>query len=106
MKRIRLIEEADNILYLSGNGNYTNVHYANARSVLLPRTIHLCAAELPHFVRIHKKYAVNPQYVADSKMINPKMAEVLTGAVWLPVSRRRLRDVMNLLQPDPQDKEV
>ena len=99
MRKVKLFEESANISYLEGNGNYTTVHFTNAPRLLVAKTLSLCMIELPHFARIHKRHAVNPMYIVDTRFNDVKTADVLVGTVWLAVSRRRLHDTIKLLFP-------
>jgi two-component system LytT family response regulator len=99
MRRVKLFEESIHISYLEGNGNYTLVHFIDGSALLLAKTLSLCMNELPQFARIHKRHAVNPQHILDLKVNSPKTAEVLVGSVWLAISRRRLPEVLERLQP-------
>lgn len=103
MRRVRLFEESGNISYLEGNGNYTIVHFTNAPRLLVAKTLSLCMAELPHFARIHKRHAVNPIHILDTRTNGIKTADVLVGTAWLAVSRRRLQSVVKLLRLQPME---
>lgn len=57
--------EVENILYLEGVSNYTNVVFANGQRMLLSRNIASLLALLPEalFLRLNKTYAVNTVYL-------------------------------------------
>ena len=81
------------ILFLAGDGNYTHIHFSKKSSALYATTLSVFEKELPGFVRIHKKYLVNPAYVTDYRANGPRSIEVMIGGQWLPVSRRRMDEV-------------
>jgi DNA-binding LytR/AlgR family response regulator len=97
MRRIELIKLAENITHLSGEANYTRVHFINHKDVLVCRTVSQCQEEVPAFVRIHKKYLVNPSFVSKAVVARAKSAYVLIGQQELPISRRRTKDVLEAL---------
>jgi DNA-binding LytR/AlgR family response regulator len=94
MYRIALIDLCTQITYLSGEQNYTRVHFMQGKDLLLSRTLSACADELPTFIRIHKKYLVNPQCIRQVLTADPKKASLLLDTVELPISRRRVKEVL------------
>ena len=98
MRWMEVIEAAQRILYLSGEGSYTRVHFLNGTEEVFSRTIQTVVADLPGFLRIHRAYAVNPAHVTNVRRPDPKTLEVLVGNVVLPVSRRRQSEIQKQLK--------
>jgi DNA-binding LytR/AlgR family response regulator len=97
MRRIELIKLAGNITHLSGEANYTRVHFMNHKDVLVCRPISQCQEELPDFVRIHKAYLVNPGFVSKAVINGIKGGYVIIGEQELPISRRRAKAALEFL---------
>ena len=81
------------VIYLAGDGNYTHIHFSKQPSALYATTLSAFEKELPGFVRIHKRYLINPAFVKDYRSNGRRAIELLVGQDWLPVSRRRLDEV-------------
>ncbi len=99
MNRLELITQVDNIIYLAGDGNYTNVHFVDASKQMYAKTLGDFCQVLPHFIRIHKSYLINPDHISDFKHDPSKGAFIKVGVHWLPVSRRKISDVKPLIKP-------
>ncbi|WP_461139253.1 LytTR family transcriptional regulator DNA-binding domain-containing protein [Spirosoma pomorum] len=97
MRRIELIKLAQTITHLSGEANYTRVHFTNHKDLLLCRTVSQCQQELPDFIRIHKRYLINPSFVSKAVVTDARSAHVLIRDHPLPISRRRLKDVLEAI---------
>ncbi|GAB3756852.1 LytR/AlgR family response regulator transcription factor [Spirosoma pomorum] len=95
--RVNLQKRANSILYLSGKGNYTNVHFDGKKTELYSLTLARFCEDLPGFIRIHKAYLVNPQYIQAYIFYPITQARVLVGDTWLPISRRRIQEVRTQL---------
>ncbi|RZK61168.1 MAG: hypothetical protein EOO85_33775, partial [Pedobacter sp.] len=52
----------------------------------------------PHFVRLHRMCAANPDYINEIRPIPNKRGEALIAGAWLPVSNRRLPDAIRQLK--------
>lgn len=79
------------ILYLEGIANYTLIHLQDGNVKLSPKTLlfHVNNSLDDSFLRIHRAYCVNKQFVQD---YDPKMKPqylLLTSGVSLKVARRR-----------------
>ncbi len=96
MKRNQLPDYLHCITHLSGDTNYTYVHFCDRPSVLFSNTLAMCAAELPGFVRIHRKYAVNPAFVT-AALLTGHQTELIVNGTSLPVSRRQVSLVRKAL---------
>ncbi|QKZ14326.1 LytTR family DNA-binding domain-containing protein [Spirosoma sp. KUDC1026] len=94
MHHIRLIDLIDRIIYLSGEANYTRVHFLQDKDLIVCKTLSQCVDQLPGFIRLHKQHAINPRFLKRVTIVDSKSAHVLIGDKQLPISRRRLKDVM------------
>jgi len=78
------------LVYLEGELNYTWLHWANGRRILVPYTLKRVEARLPPkwFVRLHRHFMVNRQFIdrIDLTSTSP-LCYLLTGTD-LPISRR------------------
>lgn len=98
MKHTELPAQSHRITVLSGHSNYTFIHFTDAPQFLYCRSIAYCLVFLPHFVRIHRSCAVNPDWISQVRGAKTPRMEVLVQKQWLPVSRRRKQDVIEQLQ--------
>jgi DNA-binding LytR/AlgR family response regulator len=94
MYRIRLIDRIDSITFLTGEANYTRIHFLRDKDLILCKTLSQCVAQLPGFLRIHKQYAINPRFLTGIVTTGPRTAHTLVAGNRLPISRRRLREVL------------
>jgi DNA-binding LytR/AlgR family response regulator len=84
-KAAQLIKPSS-IVYLEADSNYTYIHCADGKKMLLSRTIKYLKAYLPEdkFIRIHQSYLVNIDYISTAE----KTKITLRDNKCLPVSRR------------------
>ncbi len=99
MKTIKLSELGQHqprITHLQGEANYTFVYFVDQPRLLLSSTLCACQDNLPGFIRIHRKYAVNPAFVSgiQTRLGNP---HITIQTHCLPVSRRLLNSVRQAL---------
>lgn len=94
-----IIELSRRILYLAGDGNYTHVYFVDAPKQLYAKTLAYFALHLPTFVRIHKSYLVNPDYVVGYQTDSNRGATLQVGNEWLRVSKRKIKIVAPLFKP-------
>jgi two-component system LytT family response regulator len=74
------------VTHLKAQSNYTTIHCASGRHVMVSRTLKNCMALFPsHFIRIHQTYLVNPQHIQSYLRHNQEVR--LDGGMLLPVSR-------------------
>jgi DNA-binding LytR/AlgR family response regulator len=89
-----IITNFTEVLYLAADINYTTIYYKNGAYHVVPYTLrrfeeHL--APYQNFVRIHRAFIINKNYVADA---SPTEVMLSTG-LWLPVARRRVGSMKN-----------
>jgi DNA-binding LytR/AlgR family response regulator len=79
------------IMYLQGNINYTLIHLQSGQVKLSPRTLlfHMKNSLNESFIRIHRAFCVNKEYIQNyDEKVNANIV-VLRGGVQLAVSRRK-----------------
>lgn len=89
-KGIKIIDDND-ILYLEGDGNCTNIHFVNGESFFDTRTLKVYDTILNEgkFHRIHKKYIINLKHL--NEYLNEEgYFAILASGVKLPVARARV----------------
>jgi two-component system LytT family response regulator len=82
------------IVYIEGNGNYSNIHFTDRPMICASKTIHEYETLLEdcHFVRVHKSFVVNLDHILH--YIKGEGGVVsLTGGMEVEVSRRK-KDVL------------
>lgn len=90
------------VLYLTGDVNYSTLHLVNGERILSSRTLKWYNSRWPDFIRIHKGYLVNPQHIRNCVQLSPIVAYlIMRNGVSLSIGRRRIVEVVNLLEPNP-----
>ncbi|MVM32455.1 LytTR family transcriptional regulator [Spirosoma sp. HMF4905] len=90
--------EPAQVLYLTGDANYSSIHLLNGKIILSSRTLKLYADQWPQFIRIHKTSLVNPEHIHSCIVITLAKAHVIMrDATRLPISRRRVGEVLDQL---------
>ena len=82
-KKIRVSD----ILFCEGDINYTIIHLESGKKITSARELKLFENALSGFVRIHRKYLVNPYFVYSQDVEN--LTVTLQKNIVLKVSRRR-----------------
>ncbi|MVM28416.1 response regulator receiver protein [Spirosoma sp. HMF4905] len=79
------------LVYLEGELNYTWLHWADGRRVLVTTTLKRVEAQLPpaYFLRLHRRYVVNRQFIEQARLTFGKPIVHLVGGLHLPIARRR-----------------
>lgn len=97
-KGIKIIED-NNILYLEGDGNCTNIHFVDGTSFFDTRTLKVYDEILndKKFFRIHKKYIINLSHLTDYLHEDGYSARMKTG-VMLPVARARVSEFIKIIK--------
>ncbi|GAB4047799.1 hypothetical protein GCM10028810_32140 [Spirosoma litoris] len=92
------------ILYLTGDINYTRIHPTNGQVVLMSHTLKWYEARWPSFIRIHKQALINPQHAQQVKLalrLRDNSQLIMTNWAELPIARRRLSQVKQELTLHP-----
>ena len=97
-KGIKIIDDT-NILYLEGDGNYTNIFFLDGTSFFDTRTLKVYEEILNQnkFYRIHKKHIINTSYLTDYLQDEGSFAVMQTG-VKLPVARARVSEFVKKIK--------
>ena len=86
----------DVITFLEGEGNYTFIYTNTGKRYLVSKTLKSLAEQLNHnFVRVHKSYLVNADYVVE-RLEDDRMLRLSCGKE-VAVSRRKIKEVTFLL---------
>jgi two-component system response regulator LytT len=94
-----LLIEVDNIRYIKGAGNYSEIVLKNGMIELHDKSLHKLDAILPsNFIRTHKSYIVNIQCVDSiSSLGGSKYHLELSNDEILPVSRTKYKEIKEIL---------
>jgi two-component system LytT family response regulator len=97
-KGIKIIDD-NNILYLEGDGNCTNIYFNDGTSFFDTRTLKVYDGILNEkkFHRIHKKYIINLTYLTDYLHEDGYFAKMQTGKL-LPVARARVSQFIKTIK--------
>ena len=97
-KGIKIVEDSS-ILYLEGDGNYTNIHFKDGDLFCDTRTLKIYGEILNSttFFRIHKKYIINLTHLTDYLLEEGNFAKLSTG-IKLPVARARVTDFIKKIK--------
>jgi DNA-binding LytR/AlgR family response regulator len=87
------------IVYISGESNYTWFHLSSGKRLLTTQTLLYFALQLPGFIRIHKRFLINPDHVSNAYRTGYHTAVVvMTNQAELSIARRSIGPVMALLR--------
>jgi DNA-binding LytR/AlgR family response regulator len=81
------------ITYLEASNNYTYIYYLSGNQYLSSYTLLLYENSLPDFIRINRKYLVNPEYISCFELNSPKPHIVLKCGKVIKVPRRKVRAI-------------
>ena len=86
---------AREITHLQGEGNYTYVYTSQGKRYLVSKTMkNVQEALRADFIRIHKSYIVNPEFV--TARLETDLLLLSCGRK-VPIARRRVREIEALL---------
>jgi two-component system, LytTR family, response regulator len=92
-KNINVVFETDTVMYFEGDGNYTKVYFQHGKKQLYARCLSFLHEKVgEQFVRIHRKYLVNRNYI---KTNNLDSVELHNGLI-LTISRAKQRKILNV----------
>ena len=85
----------DEILYISGAGDYREIHCPNGKIYLHPNSLEKFSEILPEgFLRIHNSYLVNEKFIVETLVFGGgKYEAVLSNGAKLPVSRNKYKEL-------------
>lgn len=89
--------ENNEITYLEADINYTIFHLKNGKKIVSSFTLKKYESDiqLNGFLRVHKSYLLNPDFIKNFNQIGKKGTVQLTTGTVLEVSRRKLSMVKN-----------
>jgi len=89
------ILDADDILFLTGEDNYTSFHFLKQKDMMVAKTLKEYETMLEQFgfMRIHKSTIVNLLHVK-KVLKNEDMAVLMSNGTRLEVSRRRMPELL------------
>lgn len=98
LKGFQVVDIKD-IIYCEASSNYTNFHFVNRSLICASRPIHEYEALLEdsQFVRVHKSYLVNIEYIKEY-IRGEGGSVVLTGGQEVEVSRRKKEVLMRKMK--------
>lgn len=86
----------DVITFLEGEGNYTFIYTNTGKKYLVSKTLKSLSEQLSgNFVRVHKSYLVNADYVVE-RLDEDRLLKLSCGKEVM-VSRRKIKEVTFLL---------
>ncbi|QRR04319.1 LytTR family transcriptional regulator [Dyadobacter sandarakinus] len=86
----------DVITFLEGEGNYTFIYTNTGKKYLVSKTLKSLSEQLSsNFVRVHKSYLVNSDYVVE-RLDEDRLLKLSCGKEVM-VSRRKIKEVTFLL---------
>ena len=93
-----LMVSTDDIVCLKAEGNYTSLFTRDGKRYLVSKTLKEFEKLLDEsmFIRIHKSYNVNLAYVQLSLLTRDRILQLADGRE-LPISRRRMKEITELL---------
>ncbi len=97
-KGIKIIDDND-ILFLEGDGNCTNIHFKDGSTFFDTRTLRVYDEILngDKFYRIHKKYIINLIHLTDYLSDDGYYAKMQSGEL-LPVARARVSEFIKTIK--------
>ncbi len=86
------------VVLLKGFGNYTWVYLSNGSKVLFAKTMHTILESFQNvsFVRIHKSYCVNLNFIK-SQVNKEELTLVMSNGITAEVSRRKKKEFLSLI---------
>lgn len=96
--RLRVVELAE-LVYVEGDGSYSRLVDTTGEKILVSMSLHEVEEKVgaDRFVRCHKSYLVNPDFIRDFWMGNVPELRLKTDAV-VPVARRRVKEISERLR--------
>jgi two-component system LytT family response regulator len=77
------------ILFLRGDINYTEFHLVNGKKVVSSTTLLRHQERLDGFLRVSRKYLVNPKYITDIENRHGVRQVLMLNGERIAVARRR-----------------
>lgn len=88
------IYQSSEVMFLSGDINYTEIYLIGGKKMISSSTLLRHQERLDDFIRVSKKYLVNPKYIAGYELHGKSMHLEMKNGNQLLVSRRKMKDVL------------
>lgn len=93
MKRVEY--NTSEIMFLSADINYSEIYLINGKKMLSSTTLLKHEENFDSFIRVSKKYLVNPDYVSGYELQGKFMEIKMRNGDHMTVSRRRVKTVLS-----------
>lgn len=95
----QVIIHTDQLVYLEGCGNYAFLYTSDGKRHLVSKTLKSYVPLLDplSFIRVHRSWIINLSYLQDFCQYDRSLT--LQGGREIMISRRRIREVANVLMP-------
>ncbi|HLO42817.1 MAG TPA: LytTR family transcriptional regulator DNA-binding domain-containing protein [Leadbetterella sp.] len=90
--------QSNEILFLRGDINYTEFHLIDGKKVVSSFTLLRHQEKLDGFLRVSRKYLVNPKYISEIENINGTKNIYMETGEKIPVARRRKTYLVELYE--------
>ena len=92
--------DANEILYLQGERNYTSIHTTNRPKIMSSHTLGVLEARLDtsSFIRVSRGCVINTFYLSTYRHENNKLIIQLAGGQEFTASRRRLKILQSMFK--------
>ena len=87
------------IAFLEGNENYTNIYLKSGEQLLSSYTLLRHEEKLKGFIRVSRRYLINPEFIKEYKLDNPIPHLELKSGEMIKIPRRRLKNFEIDMQP-------
>lgn len=88
------IYQSSEVMFLSGDINYTEIHLIGGKKMVSSSTLLRHQELLDDFIRVSKKYLVNPKYISGYELHGKSMHLEMKNGNHLAVSRRKMKEVL------------
>ncbi|MCD8539989.1 MAG: LytTR family transcriptional regulator [Leadbetterella sp.] len=93
MKRVEY--NTSEIMFLSGDVNYSEIYLINGQKMLSSTTLLRHEQKFNSFIRVSKKYLVNPDFVSGYELQGKFMEIKMQNGDHMKVARRRVKTVLS-----------
>ncbi len=93
MKRVEY--NTSEIMFLSGDINYSEIYLMNGQKMLSSTTLLRHEEKFDNFIRVSKKYLVNPDFVSGYELQGKCMEIKMRNGDHMKVARRRVKTVLS-----------
>lgn len=89
--------DANKLLYLKADSNYTELHFLDGRSILSGFTLkhHELKEEFADFIRVNRAYLLNPKYIRKFVKNDDTVAIKMSDGTQIKVSKRRMNSLFD-----------